>query len=689
MPLITALLAFALLQAATAHAAGPPDTVVVFKTGVGPAQRAEHAATHAAAGSVTHVDIGDFHAYTAPMTDDEHDYAATSPLVRYAVRDAVATASAFNGTCTGACGVQQAPLSWGQDRVDDTLGLDGRFLYGCDGVAPSGGAGADVFVLDTGIDTGHDEFAGRATWGPDFTGEGAFDGHGHGTHVAATAAGATYGVAKAARVVAVKVLRTDGSGMGSWLLDALAWVAGAAAGSGRPAVVNLSLGFGLRWSPVDDAVNALVAEGVAVAVAAGNDDRRACQVSPARAAAALTVAASTSADARASFSNFGSCVDLFAPGADILSAWPWPGTDATATLSGTSMAAPHVAGALAVVRGERPDLGADEASASLVDTATRGVIADAGQGTPNRLLHVPCPLYVASRTPSVSLTRTPSPSRSRTRTPTPSPVVVASASATPSTSPPADACLGEPCENGGTCTASGGGFACECLEGFSGVYCESAAPSPSPVGCDGEGASQNAPCEDGDWCTSGDRCRNRRGTLTCTPGEYVCAASVSQLTGDDKGANVPKEPGAVTPPPPTDPPVPAWVSVLIIELVFLALGACVTAAIVVYVVRRLLRRHDARRGADDEEGDVDSRSESEFSMPTSLEEAVRQQAAAARYRAAPTGPRNSPDRPRASTVRQRASPGERRKPTGQRRNPTGQRRNSTVHGRTPTTSATA
>jgi subtilisin family serine protease len=281
----------------------------------------------------------------------------------------------------------QSSPPWGLDRIDQrALPLSGSYTY------PSSGAGVAAYVIDTGILDGHTDFGGRVRSG--YTaindGLGTTDCNGHGTHVAGTVAGSTYGVAKAATPVAVRVLDCTGAGNTSGLIAGLDWVAADHA-AGTPAVANLSLG-GPSNSSLDAAVQSLVNDGVTVAVAAGNDNVDACTRSPARAAAALTVAASDRADARASFSDFGTCVDLFAPGVGIVSDW-YTGSTATNTLSGTSMAAPHVAGAAALLLSQQRSLTPAEVSNRLVGSATTGVITDAA-GSPNRLLYVDSPVTV-------------------------------------------------------------------------------------------------------------------------------------------------------------------------------------------------------------------------------------------------------------------------------------------------------
>lgn len=272
----------------------------------------------------------------------------------------------------------QANATWGLDRIDQpNLPLSGTYTYA------TAGAGVRVFVVDTGIRADHTELAGRVQSGYSAIadGNGTTDCNGHGTHVAGTIAGTTWGVAKQATVVPIRVLGCDGSGTSSGVIAGLDWIATNAA---APAVVNMSLGGGAN-SSLDAAVNNLIAKGFTVVVAAGNSAVDACTSSPARVGAAVTVAASDSGDRSASFTNFGTCVDLYGPGVGITSA-SISSTTATAVYSGTSMATPHVAGAAALVLAANPVATPAVVSASLLQAATSGVITGAPTGTPNRLL---------------------------------------------------------------------------------------------------------------------------------------------------------------------------------------------------------------------------------------------------------------------------------------------------------------
>ncbi|BDP99770.1 S8 family serine peptidase [Aquiluna sp. KACHI24] len=280
-----------------------------------------------------------------------------------------------------AAGDTQLNATWGLDRIDQTaLPLSGSYTN------PNTGSGVKAYIVDTGVLTSHSEFAGRIASG--FTAvsdaNGVNDCNGHGTHVAGTVAGATYGVAKLATVVPVRVLDCAGSGYLSSVISGLDWI-GSNHAAGTPAVVNMSLGGGAS-STLDSAVEALVSKGLTVVVAAGNSAADACTSSPARTPGALTIAASNSTDGFASFSNFGSCVDLIAPGVSITSAWIGSST-ATAQISGTSMASPHVAGlvASAMTAGY---LAPNQVEFVIESGAAGSAISSAPAGTANLLAQV-------------------------------------------------------------------------------------------------------------------------------------------------------------------------------------------------------------------------------------------------------------------------------------------------------------
>jgi subtilisin family serine protease len=263
---------------------------------------------------------------------------------------------------------------WGLDRIDQlALPLSRTYTY------TRNGSGVTAYILDTGIVPSHGDFGGRAAVAYDALGGNGIDCHGHGTHVAGTIGGTTYGVAKGVQLRGVRVLGCTGSGSTSGIINALNWLRTNAV---RPAVANMSLGGG-RSTTLNNAANNLANSGVFLAVAAGNENQNACNVSPASAASAYTTAASDRTDLRASFSNYGSCVDGYAPGVAIKSTW----LTGTRTISGTSMATPHVAGVGALYKSTYGDASSATISSWINTNATAGVIRSNPSGTPNRLLN--------------------------------------------------------------------------------------------------------------------------------------------------------------------------------------------------------------------------------------------------------------------------------------------------------------
>ena len=274
----------------------------------------------------------------------------------------------------------QTGATRGIDRIDQrNLPRNGTYIYNATG------AGVKVYIIDTGIRLTHSQFGERAISGYDaINGGSADDCDGHGTHVAGTVGGSTYGVAKSVQLVAVRVLNCQGSGTNSQVIAGVDWVTADHA-AGQPAVANMSLAKSAS-SALDTAVNNSINDGVTYAIAAGNSNATACKYSPARVAAAITVGSTTATDARSSFSNYGTCLDLFAPGSKITSAWN-TSDSATNRISGTSMATPHVAGVAALYLQGSPSASPATVRDAIVFNATSGVVTSAGSGSPNLLLY--------------------------------------------------------------------------------------------------------------------------------------------------------------------------------------------------------------------------------------------------------------------------------------------------------------
>lgn len=273
----------------------------------------------------------------------------------------------------------QSNATWGLDRSDQRdLPLNGSYIYNYTA------SNVRAYVIDSGILASHSDFGGRVLAGATAIndGRGASDCNGHGTHVAGTIGGATWGVAKAVRLVPVRVFGCTGGSANSTIIAGIDWVR---ANHVKPAVANMSLG-GPAASTIDTATNNLINAGVTVVVAAGNDNANACNYSPARVSNAITVGSTTSTDYRSSFSNYGSCVNIFGPGSSIRSAW-YTSNTATNTISGTSMASPHVAGAAALYLAQYPSASPATVRSAIYNKATTGRLYSIGSGSPNRLLY--------------------------------------------------------------------------------------------------------------------------------------------------------------------------------------------------------------------------------------------------------------------------------------------------------------
>ena len=290
------------------------------------------------------------------------------PRVAYVEEDGIVTIDATQNNAT-----------WGLDRVDQrNLPLNTRYVYN------RTASNVHVYVIDTGVRTTHSQFTGRIGNGATAIsdGRGVQECNGHGTHVAGTIGGSTWGVAKGVKIHPVRVLGCTGSGSTSGVIAGMDWVA---TNRVRPAVANMSLGGG-KSTAMNDAVQRMINRGVTVVVAAGNSNADACGFSPASAPAAITVGSTDNNDRRSSFSNFGSCLDVFAPGRNITSAW-YTSNTASATISGTSMAAPHVAGAAALYLSVNTGASPGAVRNAIFNNATTGKVTSRGSGSPNRLLY--------------------------------------------------------------------------------------------------------------------------------------------------------------------------------------------------------------------------------------------------------------------------------------------------------------
>ena len=346
----------------------PGQYIVVFKHDVADPGAEAEVAVRSVGGRRHHTYSRALRGFSATLSDQAVALLRGNPSVAYIEQDQTISIDAA-----------ESPATWGLDRIDQAdRPLDTLYHY------DRTGAGVRAFIIDTGILAGHNEFTGRLQAGYTAVadGNGTNDCNGHGTHVAGTVGGTTWGVAKGVTLIPVRVLGCDGSGTISGVIAGIDWVAGS---SLRPAVANMSLGGG--FSPaMNAAVANAVAHGVVMVVAAGNDGSNACNYSPASEPSAITVGATTSSDARATYSNYGTCVDIFAPGSAITSAWS-TGVAATNTISGTSMATPHVTGVAALVAQANPGAAPAAIASFITGSATPNRVSSTGTGSPNLLLY--------------------------------------------------------------------------------------------------------------------------------------------------------------------------------------------------------------------------------------------------------------------------------------------------------------
>jgi subtilisin family serine protease len=344
--------------------------IVVFKSNVDKPAAEAATAMNGLGGQILHTYSHALKGFAAIVGDAALQALRSNPNVDYIEQDQTVR---LNQT------LSQSPATWGLDRIDQAdMPLSNRYDYNYSG------AGVNAFIIDTGIRPDHVEFSGRLISGYNVVADnnGTNDCNGHGTHVAGTVGGTTWGVAKGVSLIPVRVLDCTGSGSYSGVIAGIDWVAGSTL---RPAAANMSLGGGASTS-VNAAVAGAVSKGVTMVVAAGNSNADACNYSPSGEPSAITVGATTSGDARASYSNYGSCLDIFAPGSSISSAWN-TSANASNTISGTSMAAPHVTGVAVLALAANPNASPASVATFLTANATLNRLSSIGTGSPNRLVY--------------------------------------------------------------------------------------------------------------------------------------------------------------------------------------------------------------------------------------------------------------------------------------------------------------
>jgi len=366
--------------------------IVVFKSNISSVDRNAHIAAIGVNSTILYkYDFPGFQGYAAEMDLERLSITLKSPFVKIVEENGMVYASdELENIEPLACNDQEGAV-WGLVRsAEIDLQITGSYLY-----ENKIGDGVDAYIIDTGIYTGHNDFEGRAKWGANFVDGSDGDGNGHGTHVAGTIGSKTYGLAKGATLIAVKVLNAAGSGSYAGVIAGIEYVAQQSiknskrGKAGAKSVANMSLGGG-KSSSVNAATNACVEAGVVMAVASGNDNADACNYSPASSENAITTSASDNTDSRASFSNWGSCVDVFGPGVGITSTWQGS-PNAINTISGTSMASPHIAGVAAKLIWQNPTYSQTKIKEELLATSNSNKLSGT-KGSPNKLVYHGCPL---------------------------------------------------------------------------------------------------------------------------------------------------------------------------------------------------------------------------------------------------------------------------------------------------------